>query len=103
MNLSLKDSGGEEDGYHTLSFDSNGGEGYIPSRRLKPREKTIMPDGAEYFTRENRKFYAWNPSPSKEGLIAWVVGESFTMPDHDVTAFAVWHIVDDNVGGACEE
>lgn len=103
VNLSLNEQGGEEDGYHTLYFDSNGGKGEIPPRRLKTGEITIMPDGAEFFTKANSKFYAWNSSPSKEGIVDWVVGQPFTMPDHDMTAYAVWHIVDDNVGGACEE
>ena len=103
VNLTLKDSGAEEDGYYTLSFDSNGGEGYIPPRRLKPGETTLMPDGAEYYTKENSEFFAWNSSPEKGGIYDWVVGGTFTMPDHDMTVYAVWHIVDDNVGGASEE
>jgi|GEM_PF-2080596 procyclic form-specific polypeptide B-alpha (fragment) len=102
VDLTLTIQGGEA-GTYTLTFDSNGGTGEIPPRHLKPGEKTIMPDGAEYFTKPNGKFYAWNSSPEMEGIEEWVVGGTFTMPDHDMTVYAIWHLVDDNIGGACEE
>lgn len=103
VNLTLTSQGGGNEGTYTLTFDSNGGTGKIPPIHLKPGEVTILPDGAEYFTKTNSKFAGWNSSPEKEGIIEWRSGRNFTMPDHDMTIYAVWHLVDDNIGGASEE
>lgn len=100
VNLTLQVKG---EGTYTLSFDPNGGTGEIPPRYLKPGETTILPNGGDYYTRPNYKFFAWQSSPDREGVHDWVVGQKFTMPAHDTIMYAVWRVVDDNVGGACEE
>lgn len=101
VNLTIKNQGGEE-GTYTLKFDPNGGKGHMESMHLKPGQKIIMPDGEGHFTRDNGKFDGWTNEPSNP-FLEWVVGGDFIMPEHDVTAYAVWKLVDDNIGGACEE
>lgn len=103
INLTLASQGGGGEGAYTLTFDPTGGEGTVAPLHLEPGETVSLPDGAEHFTKPNCRFVGWNSSPDKGGIVDWAAGQSFTMPAHDMTIYAVWRILDTNIGGACEE
>ncbi|OQB25170.1 MAG: Internalin-A precursor [Firmicutes bacterium ADurb.Bin182] len=69
---------------YTASFDINGGTGRVDDiTGLSEGKTVILPDGAG-LSRKGYKFKGWAFHNGK------VIKGSFTMPDHDVTLFAVW-------------
>ncbi len=69
---------------YTASFDLNGGTGSVDDiTSLSAGETVTLPDGAG-LSRNGYKFKGWAFHNGK------VIKGSFTMPDHDVTLFAVW-------------
>lgn len=86
---------------HWLRFDSNDGEGSIDPMYLEEGEMCILPDGKKYFTKFNSEFRGW--SFRKNGTLDKAAGQDYTMGNADVTLYAVWRIIDPNIGGASEK
>ena len=87
---------------HWLRFDPSGGEGSIEPMYLEEGEMCILPDGKKYFTKFNSEFRGWSFREGS-GIIDKVSGQDYTMGNSDVTLYAVWRIVDLNIGGASEK
>lgn len=75
--------------YYTLSYDANGAEGSVP----ESRENTA---GVEYLVGDDSSlvytgytFVEWNTASDGTGD-AYEIGAPFTIPDHDVTLYAIW-------------
>ncbi len=83
------------DELHTLSFILNGGTAVGSySRSLVKQETTTVPVGP---TKEGYTFLKWSENQDGTGR-AYIPGESFTMPDQDVTLYAQWAELDSEHG-----
>jgi hypothetical protein len=72
-------------GSFMLSFDLNGGEGPVPSQKLKVGGKAQKPNDPSW---GDHKFLGWNRA--REGVGEIWDPDSFRMPSADVTVYARW-------------
>ena len=82
-----------DDGSVTLSFDGNGGQGYVNSLSGQTNTSVTLPENG--FTRSGYTFVGWAeqavtlPDDTYTGTI-YEPGASYTMPEEDTTLYAVW-------------
>lgn len=73
--------------YHVtrvIRFDPNGGAGIIPAIRAAEGEVVILPTGEDFYL-EGKEVIGWT-----DGEKLYIMGSQFTVPDADVTFWAVW-------------
>ena len=82
-----------DDGSVTLSFDGNGGQGYVNSLSGQTNTSVTLPENG--FTRNGYTFVGWAeqavtlPDDTYTGTI-YEPGASYKMPEEDTTLHAVW-------------
>ena len=73
---------------HTVRFDANGGEGYIPPVEVEDGSSLTVPSGKTLKPPKGKKFNGWNTAADGSGN-GYEAGDKFT-PDDDTTLYAQW-------------
>ena len=70
---------------YTITFDRNGGTGPVPTMSDKYAGETFDLPSASGLTNPPKVLSGWS-----DGVTNYNIGQTYTMPDHDVTFSAIW-------------
>jgi hypothetical protein len=73
---------------YTVSYNSNGGTGSVPSQTVSRGSAIALPNGRRMLTKNSFAFAAWNTMP--DGLGADFNSGSFYAPNSNTTLYARW-------------
>ena len=73
----------------TVTFNANGGSGSPPAAQTENIGASITLPNANSLSKENHTFGGWNTNAGGTG-INYPAGESFTLPNTDITMYAKW-------------
>ncbi|AEV29477.1 conserved repeat protein (List_Bact_rpt) [Sphaerochaeta pleomorpha str. Grapes] len=75
--------------FYTLSYDANGAEGIVPETYESPAAVEYQVGDDSSLVYAGYTFVEWNTASDGTGD-AYESGAPFTIPDHDVTLYAIW-------------
>ena len=75
---------------YTITFDTNGGVGRVPSPQTAQPGHTIFLPNREGLSNGNATFDGWNANPTG-GTGTYQPGDSYTVPNRNVTLYALWN------------
>jgi hypothetical protein len=76
---------------YTVTFDPNGGAGAAPTETDKAAGETFKaPLPAGITAPSGKQFKEWNTLANGNGIAAYLPGATVTMPDNNLTLYAIW-------------
>lgn len=74
---------------YIITYDANCGSGTLPQVIKKPGETFTVPSKDCFVPPENMSFKEWNTKADGSGT-AYFPGETITVPNYDLTLYAIW-------------